>query len=120
MHEMSIAVALVEQASAVVLREGAARASRLRVVVGALSGVEPYALEAAFPVAAEGTPCEGAALDIVRVPAAVRCPDCGMQGEADFPFLVCPACASPNATVLSGRELLLESVEMESPAEGSA
>ena len=55
MHELSIARALVDEVEKIAVAERAQRVVSLTVQVGALSGVDPHALEWAFPVAAEGT-----------------------------------------------------------------
>jgi hydrogenase nickel incorporation protein HypA/HybF len=67
MHELSIAVSLVEAVCDELPTLGpdvAVRAVRLRV--GPLSGVVPEALTFAFDIAAADTPLAGARLDIER------------------------------------------------------
>ncbi len=67
MHELSLCVSLVEQIEAVATREQATCVTRVELVVGDRSGVEPEALEFAFPMAAEGTVAQGAELVIEAV-----------------------------------------------------
>ena len=112
MHEMSMAIALIEQAEAALPDDGAL-VSRVVVSVGVLSGVDPEALVLAFPLAAEDTRLQGAALDIRRVPASMRCRACGDTTTPDFPFFVCAACGSDDVDIAAGRELMLESMELE-------
>lgn len=118
MHELSIAQALVEQVADLVAREGGRRAVRVTVKLGALSGVDPEALDMAFPVAAEGSDCEGATLVVEPVAAAAHCRDCGRDSEPPFPFLACEHCGSTDVDVLAGHELLLAAVEIETDAAG--
>jgi hydrogenase nickel incorporation protein HypA/HybF len=56
MHELSIAMSLVELATEEAERRGASRVSALHVHVGPLSGVVSDALRFSFTLAAEGTP----------------------------------------------------------------
>jgi len=115
-HELSVAVSLVELAEAAARDAGAAAIRSIRVRVGALSGVVVEALESAYPFAADGTACEGAALIVERVPARVRCPACGHEAEADGvgPFL-CARCDEPGPVILAGNELELASMEVDQP-----
>jgi hydrogenase nickel incorporation protein HypA/HybF len=114
MHELSIATALVEQVQAAVSSEDGARVVRVTVRVGALSGVDPEALNLAFPIACEGTVVEGAELAIEHVSAEVECRSCGSRTAPPFPFFACESCGSVEVEIASGRDLLLQSVEIES------
>ena len=109
MHELSIAQALIEAAGEAA---GAARVTRVRVRVGALSGVAPEALRFSFDVAAAGTACEGAELEIDCIELAVRCPVCRQEKVPAEPYLlICPDCGS-SAPRLRGRELELVELEL--------
>ncbi|HHN79003.1 MAG TPA: hydrogenase maturation nickel metallochaperone HypA [Phycisphaerales bacterium] len=115
MHELSIATSLVSLVGDALESAGeTGTVEAVRVKVGALSGVVVEALEFAWDAAAEGTCCEGARLDIERVPAVVRCGDCGAETTpGDPPFFVCGACGRPASEVISGRELDLIALELE-------
>ncbi|MCX7818307.1 MAG: hydrogenase maturation nickel metallochaperone HypA [Kiritimatiellae bacterium] len=112
MHELSIAEAMVEAALRAAHGVGG-RIVTLRVSVGALSGVDPDALAFAFPVAARGTLAEAARLEIVRYPAQVHCEQCGATTAADALVLVCGQCGSDHVEITDGRQLRLESLEIE-------
>jgi hydrogenase nickel incorporation protein HypA/HybF len=64
MHELSLAIALVEVASDAAHSLGASRVSRLFVRLGAGAGVVAEALRFSFDVAAEGTILQGARLEV--------------------------------------------------------
>jgi len=113
MHELSIAQALVEQLDHIVRREGAAHVAAVKVTVGSLSGVEPEALDMAFPVAAESSVAAGAALVLELVPARALCHTCRAEFEPDFPCFVCETCGCEDVEIRGGRELLISSVELE-------
>ena len=112
MHEMSIAQAIVEQAEAVMRKEGAARVPGVTVSVGRLSGVDRGALEFAFPFVAKHTPAEGASLVVEEVPAELTCRACQAVTSPDTPFLACERCGSMDVELSHGRELQLKSVEI--------
>ena len=113
MHELSVAVALVEQVEEVIRKEGGSRALSVSVSVGALSGVNREALELAFPVACESTSVAGARLEITAVAARVKCGTCSEETSPEFPFFACEKCGSTEVEVIAGRELLLMAVEID-------
>ena len=113
MHELAVAQALVEQVDAVIDQHNATAASLIRVRIGPLAGVVPELLASAFPLAAAGSRMEHAALEFTHAPIQVRCQTCGLDTEAAMNRLICGACGDWHTQVISGDELLLESVELE-------
>jgi hydrogenase nickel incorporation protein HypA/HybF len=112
-HELAVAQALVEQVDAVINQHNATSASLIRVRIGPLAGVVPELLGSAFPLAAAGSRMERAVLDLVAAPIKVRCQTCGAETEAAMNRLICGACGDWHTKVISGDELMLESVELE-------
>ena len=113
MHELAVAQALVEQVEGVIRQHHAQSASLIRVRIGPLSGVVSELLGSAFPLAAAGSRMEHAVLDLVAAPIKVRCETCGAETEAAMNRLVCGTCGDWHTRIVSGDELLLESVELE-------
>lgn len=114
MHELSIAQALVDQVGKVAEAQQAKRVVSIRVVVGTLSGVDPEALRMAFPLAAEESPLlQETELVLERVTATVRCADCQAVSTPEPPFVYCTACKSRNVQIETGRELYIQSAEIE-------
>lgn len=114
MHELSIALSLIEVAEARAAEEGAEHISRLFVRIGILSGVVPEALISAFEIAAHATMAEGAVLEIQDVPIAVYCAACEREVPTGSTFsFECPACGHLTHDVRSGNELELTSMEIE-------
>ena len=64
-----------------------------------------------FELATEGTVADGARLDLNVQPGSARCRSCGENFELQDLILLCP-CGSADVEVLSGRELMLMSVEV--------
>jgi hydrogenase nickel incorporation protein HypA/HybF len=112
MHELSIAVSLIDMATEEAERLGV-RVEALHLRLGALSGVVREALLFSFELAAEGTAVEGARLEIEEVPVMVFCPVC--REERALPSLQnfrCPVCGAPTPEVVRGRELELATMEV--------
>lgn len=115
MHELSVAQALVEQIENIVREQQACRATSFRVRIGPLSGVVPDLLASAFPLAAAGSRVEHAKMDFVEAPVRVRCQTCGAETEAAMNRLLCGTCGDWHTQLISGDELILESVELQLP-----
>lgn len=113
MHELSVAQALVEQIDAIVRERQADAAVSFRVRIGPLSGVVPGLLESAFSLAAAGSAAEQAIMELVEAPVRVRCQTCGAETEAAMNRLLCGACGDWHTQLVSGDELILESVELQ-------
>ena len=64
MHELSIAVNIVEIAEEELRRHGGDRIRTVHVQIGSLAGVAKESLQFSFSLACEGTPAEGSKLVI--------------------------------------------------------
>jgi hydrogenase nickel incorporation protein HypA/HybF len=112
MHELSIALELVARLQRLLEEEGARGVHEVRLTVGLLSGVDPDALEGALPLAVADTPLEGARWIVTPVEPEVDCPACGRRSRPEAPFPICAHCGSPEAAIVAGRDLLIESVTL--------
>ncbi len=108
MHELAITQSVVDM---VVERTTGRRVASVQVQVGALSGVVPDAMRFCFDVAAQGTPIEGATLEIDESPGRGSCRSCGDEFDVADLILLCP-CGSADVQITAGRELLVTSVEL--------
>lgn len=115
MHELSVCQNMLAQVSEVATRHRARGVTGIRVQIGPLSGVEPRLLAQAFPLASAGTIAEGAALTLEELPVRVQCETCGRESEASANRLTCGACGDWHTRLIGGDEMLLASVELETP-----
>lgn len=115
MHEMSIAMSLLELAEAEAAKNACKRLVRIKVEYGALAGIMPEALKFCFDCLIENGPHKGAVLELVEIPVKLRCPECGSVFECSgLPLLMqcCPKCGAISGhNVEQGRELLLLQLE---------
>jgi hydrogenase nickel incorporation protein HypA/HybF len=110
LHELSIAESVVSVASR---QADGRRVRKVHMRVGHLRQVVPSSLAFGFGLLAEGTPAEGAELEIEQVPAEGKCRGCGVQSRlSDFPHL-CPGCGGSDLEILKGEELTVDSLELE-------
>lgn len=111
MHEMSIAMSLLDGVLDAARKAGATRVESVELDVGALQLVMPEALETAWEAVRAGTLAEGAALRIQEVPAAAECRRCGRLFEPDVSYsFLCPGCDQADVKIVGGNEIILKSV----------
>ena len=108
MHELSLTESVVQ---AIRDRLGDARVKRVRIEVGRLTAVVPDAMRFCFDVCTQGTPLEGAVLEIDEIAARARCNACGVESVLDGVVALC-ACGSADLDLLAGRELQIRQVEV--------
>ena len=114
MHELSIAMSIVDAASEEAARCGARRVNAVHMKLGPLSGVVKDALCFSFEVACEGTALAGSRLVIEDAPVIAYCTDCcAEQTIESIQRLACPKCGTLTPQVMQGRELLVTALELE-------
>jgi hydrogenase nickel incorporation protein HypA/HybF len=120
MHELSIAMSMIDVASQEVARHGYARVAALHLKLGSLSGVDRNALEFSYQIACEGTPLSGSRLIIETVPVVVHCSRCMADKKIDsIQTLQCPDCGELSCGIAQGRELQVVALEFEEVEEFS-
>ena len=113
MHEMGIALQIVEIATASLPSDlGEARVAAVNLKVGKLAAIVPESLRFCFDVAVKDTPLAGAKLAIEEIPIVAKCNDCNAEWTIDEPVFTCKTCESGSLEILSGRELDIESLEV--------
>jgi hydrogenase nickel incorporation protein HypA/HybF len=113
MHELSIALCLVDLACEELRRLGDVRLEALHVRVGQLSGVVKDALMFSFDAAATGTPLEGARLQIEDVPVTVWCRACAAERALrTVTQRRCPVCQELTPEIVRGEDLELVGLEV--------
>lgn len=113
MHELSVCLSLLEQVQAIAAERGASQVTRIAIKVGPLSGVESGLLRNAWPMASAGTIAVDAEFIIDEAAIVVRCSACNADTPARANRLVCGECGDFRTTVVSGDEMILQSVELE-------
>lgn len=106
-------MALLDQVTAIAEERSARRVTRIELTVGPLSGIEIDLLESAWPIAAAGTLADDADFVVQPTPIVVQCNACGEQSSAEANRLVCGHCGAHQTRVVSGEEMILQRVELE-------
>ena len=94
MHEMGVAAEVRRIARESVADRGPGRITCVRLAVGDLAAIEPELLKYAWDALVQGTPEEGATLEVDWRPAKQTCRVCGdLPGRAPGTWLrLCPRC----------------------------
>ena len=118
MHELSIALSIVDGASEEAQRHPGSQVHAVHLKVGALAGVVTEALLFSWDIACEGSLIEGARLVIEDVAVTVFCRQCQAETEAcSIQSLCCSSCGHFSSQVIRGRELEVVALELDEVAE---
>ncbi|HEX5222222.1 MAG TPA: hydrogenase maturation nickel metallochaperone HypA [Verrucomicrobiae bacterium] len=121
MHEFSLATQIVESVKEFTeSRPGNQEVLKVRLLVGELAGIEAEQLRFCYNSITRETPLERSRLEVISVPALVRCSRCLYRGVPRYlkdsrawtkvPTLQCPKCGTP-AEATQGYECELKSVQ---------
>jgi hydrogenase nickel incorporation protein HypA/HybF len=114
MHELSIAMSIVEMAEEESGRHGSARILSVHMRLGKLSGVVREALLSSYEMACEATVLEGSRLVIEEVPVEIFCSKCATRRPLQtIQLFCCPVCGTPAMDVVQGKELEVIALEFE-------
>ena len=112
MHELSIALSMIEQIEEEIEAHGGGTIETIFVRVGVLSGVDVQALRSAYELASEGTELANSRLEVESVPLLVYCPQCRSTHTPDPQQILCPRCLTPEQQIVHGRELEIRALEI--------
>ena len=113
MHELSVCLSILDQVRSIAAERNADRVQRIELRIGPLSGVEADLLRSAWPLASAGTIAVDADFLIDEADIVVRCSTCAAETPAVANRLVCGQCGDFRTTVISGDEMILQRVELE-------
>jgi len=104
MHEISLAVAILDIVEEYAAKENFQKVNSIRLSFGRLTCIEPKTLEFAFEVQSGGTRAEGAKLKFEVIPVSVHCLACGADSVMDAYSGACPKCSAGELLITGGRE----------------
>lgn len=108
MHELSITQSVVD---AVSQRLPDTRIASIQLEIGKLSGIVADSVRFCFDLVVDGTPLEGARLDIDEPGGRAHCARCDSEFAIEDSIPLCP-CGSADVAVLDGQQLRIKSVEV--------
>ena len=113
MHEQSIVESLLSTALKNAEKEKASKILRICLVVGELSGVEEEAVNFYFGFVSRNTIAAEASISYTHVPVELRCRKCETIFRPEKYDLHCPNCKEQQVDIVAGRELYVDTIEVE-------
>ena len=115
MHELGIMTGVVESVEQAARDASATSVLKVSLTVGVMTEAIADALEFSFDILKEGTLLEGAELEIHMVEPRSQCLECGDEYDHDRFHMSCPKCGSHLTKLIAGRELTIDSIEVDIP-----
>ncbi len=115
MHEFSICEGIVSNVEKELekIDNGPFNLLKTRIVVGEMHQIVPDTLVFAYEVLTRDTRMKGSVLEISLLPVTCRCNECSWEGNIEQPFFLCGGCNSGNVEIINGKELYIESLEVD-------
>ncbi len=116
MHELGIMTGVIESATTAARDAGALKLLGVKLSIGEMTEAIPDALRFAFEALIEGDAfLEDAKLEVNMIRPKSRCLECGEEFEHDRFHMFCPVCDSFATELIAGRELQIDSIEVDLP-----
>ena len=113
MHEMSLALGVVQIVEEAARAQGFAKVRAVRLEIGRLAAVEVEALRFCFQAATRGTVADEAALEIVALPGTAWCMQCSRSVELPALAEPCTICGGYQLQVTGGTEMRVKELEID-------
>ena len=110
MHELSIAVSIVDIAIEQATSSNAQKINEVELEIGSLAGIELESLSFCFESVCKETIADGAKLTIVEIKALGECDNCHHRFPVESYFAVCPECDGTKVETVQGKELKIKSI----------
>ena len=117
MHELGIMTGVLEAVETSAKAAGATSVLKVTLSVGEMTEAIEDALRFAFEILREGTLCENAELEVNIIRPKSHCFECGAVYEHDRFHMLCPECNSFATELIAGKELQIDSIEVDLPDE---
>ena len=116
MHELGIMTSVLDAAESSARQAGATRLLGVSLSIGEMTEVIEDALVFAFEALTETNPyLKGAKLDLHIIKPKSRCLECGKEFNHERLEMFCPYCDSFALELLEGREMSIDSIEVDLP-----
>ncbi len=114
MHEMGLAQNILKLVIQTAQEANAHKVAKIILKVGLFSGVLIESLRFGLEILAKETIARGAKIEIIPIPLQIICKSCNNQSIITPQSFLCPCCQSTQVKIISGENLELVSVEVDS------
>ena len=113
MHELAITQSMFDIVLEQAKKAQAKKVTRINLVIGAMTGVVSDSVQFYIDLLSKDTPVEGATVSFTSVPIKAKCLSCSHTFEVNELNWKCPQCGSAQLDIIAGKELFVESIEVE-------
>ena len=113
MHEFSLMMSVLDAVEASAKENNAVAVTEVKLVIGDMAEVLDEAMEFAFEALIPDTLAQGASLSITKVKPKSRCVACQTEFEHNRLSFACPECESLATELIAGKEMYIDSIEIE-------
>ncbi len=116
MHELAVTRSILKIVLDNTEKNGSSRVRKIFLQIGELRNLEEDWIQHYFDQISKGTPAEKAKIHVNKVPVVFKCKTCNKEFSASFREerkILCSHCQSFEYDLLSGREFIIEKIEVE-------
>lgn len=113
MHELSVTQNMLDIVLEQAEKAGAREVEKISLIIGEMTGVVKECVQFYFNFLSRGTLAEGATLSFTMVATKARCQACDRTFELGEFEWACPYCGGERMEIVAGKELFVESIEVE-------
>jgi hydrogenase nickel incorporation protein HypA/HybF len=113
MHELAVTESILEICLRHAEKAEAKRIVSINLVIGQVSSILDDSVQFYWDMISEGTIAKGARLYFERIPAEMKCSDCGEIFSPDDETFLCPRCHSQRVRIIKGDEFRVDSIDVE-------
>ncbi len=113
MHELGVTESIAAICLKHAQRNNARRIIKVNVKLGELAGIVDHYVSFYWDMVTRDTIAQGAELNFIKVPVVAYCKECEERFAVEEFDLTCPRCGRADTELVSGREFMVESIEIE-------
>jgi hydrogenase nickel incorporation protein HypA/HybF len=113
MHEFSITESILSIVLEKAKEANASKVSKVNLVIGELTGIVDDCVQFYFDFLSKDTISREATLAFRKPPVELRCRNCSTVFIPQNGTWACPICRERSVEIVSGRQLYVESIEVE-------
>ncbi len=113
MHEAAITDSMVRLVLDQAREHDAEVIRKVAVVVGAMSGIVAESMRFYFDEFTKETIAADATLEVKEIPTKANCLSCGHTFELEDYLWLCPECGERKLDIIEGKELMVDSIEVD-------
>ena len=113
MHEFAVTENIIKIALDKAEETQSSKITQISLVIGELAGAVPECIQFYFDSMSKDTIAQEAVLHFELIPTQLRCRNCSSVFQPGDAIWLCSECQSQSVEIIKGRELYIESIEVE-------